>query len=283
MAVIQKLIIKNNDMDIDKKYFLWEEKLWKKYKELFPNATYTITDGVVSPKDYSNASFKVMVLNREAYDEDSNSYSLNLDGILGDITSGKKVFEKQLNLRTRLKEYLATINYLSTHNFKATEQELRAYVDKISEEEFNKELLKCAYVNVKKSDGLKSSNRNNLRVYAEKGIDILKEQFSFINPTIIMAGDVCDDVLDSLMDWEEGGLYNFEGSHAIKVYQLRIGNQLFPYFDMYHPSRTQCYMENDESHRMADLFVELSNAIQQIAKENPGFWEQRMKLPCFDK
>lgn len=270
-------------MDIDKKYFLWEDKLKKKYDELFPDATYTITDGVVSPKDYANTPFKVMILNREAYDENSDSYSLNVDGILGDITSGKKVFEKQQNLRVRLKEYLGTIDYLSTHNFKATEQELRDYIDKIGEEEFNKELLKCAYVNVKKSDGVKTSNRKNLREYAEQGIDILKEQISYINPTIILAGDVCDDILDPLMDWEEKGLYNFEGSHAVKVYQLKIGNQTFPYFDMYHPSRTQCYKENGVSHHMKDLYVELSNAIQQIAKENPGFWEQRMKLPCFDK
>lgn len=211
-------------MDINAKYLAWEDKLWKKYDELFPNAAYTITDGVVSPVDYASTPFRVMILNREAYDKEHDSYSLNLDGIFGDIQSGKKVFSDQRNLRTRLREYLGTIDYLSTHNYKATDLELRDYVNSLSEEDFNHELLKCAYVNIKKSDGIFPSNRANLQEYAKQGLEILKEQIRFINPSIILAGDVCDDILDPLMDWQEGGLYNFEGSHAIKVYQLKVGD-----------------------------------------------------------
>lgn len=269
-------------MDVNSKYLEWEDKLWKKYNKLFPNATYTITDGVISPVDYAKAPFRVMILNREAYDRDHDSYSLNLEGILGDIQTGKKVFCRQRNLRTRLKEYLGTIDYLSTHNFKAAELELRGYINNLVEDDFNHNLLKCAYINIKKSDGVFPSTKANLREYTQQGLEILKEQISFMNPSVILAGDVCDDILDPLMDWEDGGLYNFDGSHAIKVYQLKIGDQLFPYFDMYHPARTKEYTENGEYHSMKDLYLELSKAIQQIEKENLGFWEKRLDLPCFE-
>ena len=60
-------------------YNKWEDKLWALYDSIFKDASYTIKDGVIFPDKYASTPFKVMIMNREAYDE--KSYSLNQDGI----------------------------------------------------------------------------------------------------------------------------------------------------------------------------------------------------------
>lgn len=78
-------------------YNKWEDKLWALYDSIFKDASYTIRDGVIFPDKYASTPFKVMIMNREAYDE--QSYSLNQDGIA-------KRLEKELFLSKNKKHYV---------------------------------------------------------------------------------------------------------------------------------------------------------------------------------
>ena len=77
-------------------YNKWEDKLWALYDSIFKDASYTIRDGVIFPDKYASTPFKVMIMNREAYDE--QSYSLNQDGIAKEIGEGIIPFKKQKNI-----------------------------------------------------------------------------------------------------------------------------------------------------------------------------------------
>lgn len=69
-------------------YNKWENKLWALYNSIFKDTSYTIRDGVIFPDKYISTPFKVMIMNREAYDKDYLSYSLNQDGIAKEIGEG---------------------------------------------------------------------------------------------------------------------------------------------------------------------------------------------------
>lgn len=98
-------------------YNKWEDKLWALYDSIFKDASYKITDGVIFPDKYASTPFKVMIMNREAYDEDHSSYSLNQDGIAKEIGEGIIPFKKQKTLRCRLRQYLSLIHLLSKKGF----------------------------------------------------------------------------------------------------------------------------------------------------------------------
>ena len=99
-------------------YNKWEDKLWALYNSIFKDASYTITDGVIFPDKYASTPFKVMIMNREAYDENHSSYSLNQDGIAKEIGEEIIPFKDQITLRSHLRQYLSLIHLLSNKGFK---------------------------------------------------------------------------------------------------------------------------------------------------------------------
>ena len=262
------------------KYFKWEDRLWTLYNNIFKEASYTITDGVIFPGKYASTPFKVMIMNREAYDTECNSYSLNQEGLAREIEEELIPFANQRTMRSHLRQYLSLIHFLSEKGFKVTEKEVISFVNQSDNDDFVYYLSNAAYINVKKSDGERPSNRNNLKEYAKKGIEILKEQIRFCNPSIILGGDVCDDIIDELFDWGII-LYSGEGYHALKIYELLVDGKSYPFIDMFHPSRTQKYVGNEEKRSMSTYYIELFKGIITIEKQNPGFWDKYMNNPCF--
>ena len=262
-------------------YHKWEDKLWTLYHNIFKEASYTITDGVVFPDKYASTPFKVMIMNREAYDAEHNSYSLNQEGLAKEIKDELIPFVNQRTMRSHLRQYLSLIHFLSEKGFKGvTEEEAISFVNQSNNDDFVYYLSNAAYINVKKSDGEPHSNRNNLKEYAEKGIEILKEQIRFCNPSIILGGDVCDDIIDELFDWGKI-LYNGEGYHALKIYELLVDGKSYPFIDMFHPSRTQNYEEEEEIRSMSTFYLELFKGMITVEKQDPGFWGKYMNNPCF--
>lgn len=91
------------------------------------------------------------------------------------------------------------------------------------EEAYNEEKIKLkshdaikqiAVVNVKKSDGMKESDDDDLRVYAEQDKDLLKKELEIINPDIIVCGytfgllnTVLGDELNAEKTWDT--MYGF--------------------------------------------------------------------------
>ena len=263
-------------------YNKWEDKLWALYDSIFKAASYTITDGVIFPDKYASTPFKVMIMNREAYDEDHSSYSLNQDGVAKEIGEGIIPFKKQKTLRCRLRQYLSLIHLLSKKGFnEVSEKEVIDFVNQSDNDDLVYYLSDAAYINIKKSDGKKRSVRSDLKEYAKKGIEVLKEQIRFCNPSVILGGDVCYNIIDNLFDWGEE-LYGGDGYNPVKIYELVIDGKSYPFIDMFHPSRTQNYKDGDEKESMSMYFLELFKAMISVEKTRPGYWSSHMNNKCFE-
>ena len=263
-------------------YNNWEDKLWALYDSIFKDASYKITDGVIFPDKYASTPFKVMIMNREAYDEDHSSYSLNQDGIAKEIGEGIIPFKKQKTLRCRLRQYLSLIHLLSKKGFnEVSEKEVIDFVNQSDNDDLVYYLSDAAYINIKKSDGKKRSVRSDLKEYAKKGIEVLKEQIRFCNPSVILGGDVCYNIIDNLFDWGEE-LYGGDGYNPVKIYELVIDGKSYPFIDMFHPSRTQNYKDGDEKESMSMYFLELFKAMISVEKTRPGYWSSHMNNKCFE-
>lgn len=263
-------------------YNKWEDKLWALYDSIFKDASYKITDGVIFPDKYASTPFKVMIMNREAYDENHSSYSLNQDGIAKEIGEGIIPFKKQKTLRCRLRQYLSLIHLLSKKGFnEVSEKEVIDFVNQSDNDDLVYYLSDAAYINIKKSDGKKRSVRSDLKEYAKKGIEVLKEQIRFCNPSVILGGDVCYNIIDNLFDWGEE-LYGGDGYNPVKIYELVIDGKSYPFIDMFHPSRTQNYKDGNETESMSMYFLELFKAMISVEKTRPGYWSSHMNNKCFE-
>lgn len=268
--------------DILEKYNLWNRQLKKEYNSLFPNADYTIFDGVVFPEHYATSPLKIMFLNREPYDEDWTEYDL-AEALRKELVSKTKpIFGYQPKLRLRLKEYLCVMQLLETGELMSiSDDELLNRVNELTQTDklYYEMMPSVAYVNVKKSDGIKKSYIPNLRKYTVQGQSILKKQIEYFNPSIILAGNVVDGVLgrDDLiteLGWGDN-LYSPEGRSKIRIYQLQINNQLYPIVDMYHPSATQGWMST--------YYLDLFHALKEVETSHPNYWKTRLNLQCFNK
>lgn len=256
------------DKEISIDYRNWDSQLWEKYSQVFKNVSYTITDGAIDPVSYAKSPCKPMLLNREPWDDEG--YSLN-DALLQGIKDGTGVWDKQKNLRKHFRQYLAVIKHcVDSKSFVLDESKIKDYVENTTEEDFLKMLIYTSYVNVKKSNGKSISVKADLREYAQKGIETLKEQIRYMNPSIILAGNIVDGVLDRIpLEWGET-LYSKSG--VLNIYQLKIDNKLYPFVDMKHPSAWV---------GMDGYYLEFFKALKQVEIEHPGFWEWRLNLECF--
>ena len=265
-----------------KDYNEWEDKLWTLYNDIFKDASYTITDGVVFPDKYASTPFKVMIMNREPYDEDSCSYSLNHEGIAKEITEGKTPFANQRTMRSHLCQYLSLINLLAEKGFSnVSEQEAIDFVSQSTNDDFVYHLSRIAYINIKKSDGRIPSDPSDLKEYANKGIEVLKEQIRFCNPSLILGGNVCENIIDGLFEWGET-LYDSGDNHSVQIYELLVDGKPYPFVDMYHPSRTQNYPEDNETRSMSMYYLELFRGLTSIERTHPGYWSKYMNKECFE-
>ena len=247
-----------------KRYEQWNNDLYKRYIKKFNRET-TIWDGVIFPDEYANSALKVMVLNREAYgDPQWVPYNV-CKAIQTCIKDNTWVFPGQNTLRTHLKQYLAVMNLAHKSSMEMSDDEVRECVQSTDYNDFIESLKGVAYCNVKKSDGKPKSIKSDLFNYAKNGLDILKEQIRYFNPSIILAGNVCEGVLEDLVEWGDD-LY-IGPDRRICIWQLRIDDDCFPFVDMYHPSLAQ---------GMSEYYLELFHALQAVEKERPGFWNERI-------
>lgn len=265
---------------IVKYYNDWNEQCRKEYDCLFPEAEYTIWDGVIFPEQYAKSPLKIMFLNREPYEPDNEPYDLAKALCTKLIGRGKPIFESQKNLRQRLKEYLCVVNLLQTGELMSiSEEDLMNRVNEQTQTDyiFYEMMPSVAYINVKKSDGQKKSYVPDLREKTIQGLRILEKQISFFNPSIILAGNVVDGILDHPdvdVNWGDD-LYNPQGKHIILIYQLKINDNLYPIVDMYHPSSPQGWMST--------YYLDLFRAMKAVEHTHPNYWGNRMNLPCFKK
>ena len=254
--------------DIENIYYSWEKQLEEEYINIFPNAKYTIFDGVISPSDYFNSPIKVMFLNREAYDEDFCSYNITKDGLKKELDNGAPIFRGRYWINQNMKERLAYCSMLD-HILDYSEDVAISQAQNMSNREYRHLLYKSAYTNIKKSDGVNGSTKKNLLSYAQRGWNIIEKQISFFNPTIIIGGNIIEKIVECIegIEWGED-VFDEKGS-SIFICQIKIGGKFFPIVDMYHPSYT-CDSQ------------ELFYALKTVAQRYPGFWESRIGQKCFE-
>lgn len=93
--------------NIVKYYNDWNEQCRKEYDCLFPEAEYTIWDGVIFPERYAKSPLKIMFMNRESsesnFEPDFKGYDL-AEALREQIIDAIPIFKGQTRLRQRLKE-----------------------------------------------------------------------------------------------------------------------------------------------------------------------------------
>lgn len=267
--------------DVINRYNLWNQQLKEKYYGLFPNAHYTIWDGVIFPELYAKSPLKILFLNREPYDNEMAQYQeydeYNLSVVLKNaIENNNDIFVRQNALRTHVKQYLGVLNTLLDSKLNSlSDEQMNVHIENfiIGNENFYEMMKSVAYCNIKKSDGKPRSSTYDLHNYASKGIDILKNQISYFNPSLILGGNVVDGILENIGDiWDQTALYIPEGERRICIWQLKVGEKLIPFVDMHHPSAVK---------GMSDYYLELFHALKEVERTHPGYWETRLNMPCF--
>lgn len=182
------------DEEIVARYNKWNEDFQIRFKEKHSEAKYFIWDGLFSPIEYYNSNPRVLFINKEAYDEEDNGYDL-VKTIKSQIEAGEPFFQKQVGLKASMKKELAVI-YAIYNDIMIPAREIVNEYKRI--DDFSDDLLSCAYLNIKKCDGLSESNCEDLACHAQLNKDFIREQIRFFNPDLIVGGNVVDGILDTV-------------------------------------------------------------------------------------
>lgn len=267
-------------VDIEKLYKEKDHAIRSIYDQLFPNAKYTIWDGAFSPLDYAFNPFRVLFMNREPHDTEMNSYNV-VHTIRKQIMRGEDFWSKQIWLKKNMRDMLAVFSLLKDRDFiQLSDDQIRKRINSFRKSDFlfKKALFESAYINIKKSDGKDRSEPKDLRKYAQQGLEVLKTQISFFYPSIIVGGNIVDEILEKTnIEW--GGNL-FVESKYIKVFQLKIGDSVYPFIDSFHLSAMSY---GSEKTSMNKYYVCLAEALKTVAKQYPGYWERRRFLPVFNQ
>lgn len=164
----------------EKKYLENTKVLFESWKNKKPSATINhndnvfIRDGVVCPSIWFSSKIRPLFLLKEAY---------------GGVNDWDLV-EQQLRIGENMSSKMWKRVAHWTHGlFTATATEFEPYSKyKGTTYKDNEDLKKIAVINIKKSNGKKSSNRDILKEYAEYDRIELLQQLEICDPTIIICG-----------------------------------------------------------------------------------------------
>lgn len=263
-------------MAIIEDYYSWNEQLRQKYEKLWPDAAYHIWDGVVSPKDYADSYLKVMFLNKESFDDPENGgYDISL-GMAKEIFESKPILGgENSTMMMTTKNRLAVLKLLEGDIKNVNSIEIGSIIRNFSTDRFRKEMLKVAYCNIKKSSGRSKSIKRDLRFNFSKNREIIEEQISYFNPTLIVGGNIVDGIIENEIEWGEN-LYISE-SHYINIFQLMIKGKEYPFIDAYHPAMPKLKNEENQEKDCLELF----KALLYVEERYPNFWKNRCGQECF--
>lgn len=267
-------------MNIQEKYDVWNHQLYKDYEDIFQTKVY-ISDGVVTPKEYANNPVKIMFLNREP-NADGEDYDLPQE-IHKDIENHKPVLNSSATFRQSCIYDLALgrclisphFLHLSLDDFKKIAEPL------FNDDEFNNSIVGTAICNVKKVGGTGAiKNWEEIREHYDKGKEILFKQIKYYNPSMIICGNLIDSVLDycsSRFEWNQNiGITSEISYKKFCIWIMELDRKKYPILDLYHPS-SLLLRDNPE------YWYEVLKGMQQIEKDNPGFWASHMNNKCFEE
>lgn len=132
-----------------------------------------IYDGAVDEEKWEGASPKILFLLKEAYTDDDKNESWSLCKLI----------------RERWKEPKSLLWWNVGRWAYGIQHTTKDCIPRFPEDKAAaKALFEIAFVNIKKSGGLKSSDSDDLKKYVESDGDLIKKQVELINPDIIIFG-----------------------------------------------------------------------------------------------
>lgn len=173
-----------------------------------------VKDGVVCPDEWFSQSIRPLFLLKEAHGGESdwdliNSYLLNED-------------YKTTNLWKRVSIWTKGI-------FNSTSEKIERFDnDDVDVKHFsNKYLRKIAVVNIKKSKGESSSQKDNIESYAKFDKARLKQQIEICDPTIIVCGYTAS-MLNMVMDVADASSGAYSYHIKVKGHDVLVLNYWHP-------------------------------------------------------
>lgn len=178
-----------------------------------------VSDGIVNPLYWFNQDVRPLFLLKEAYGGHSD-WDLIQDHLLtnepiGDHLTWRRVTQWACGLLNTTADSIYSFEKLErTPSFG------------------NKYLQQVAAVNVKKSDGRKTSRKRNLMAYAEYDKEELLEQLKLIDPTLI----VCGYTMDYLNVVLPQPIKKHAGQSPNLYYKTQLNGHEVLVIDYWHPS-----------------------------------------------
>lgn len=268
-------------MKIKEQYDEWHARLQQQYVDVFHIDEY-ISDGVIVPELYANSPIKIMFLNREPNDSE-NSYDL-AEEICKKIQNDERIFSdgKSEIFRNSITYDMIVASCLLHPMFpNLSKNDFEELIQNFDDKSFTEVVKRSAFCNIKKSGG---GNRikswNVIRKHYLKGTEILFKQIKYFNPTIIFCGNIVDEVLD--IDVPENRFHwskkiDVRGTDVhFYVCAMELDGHVYPIVDLYHPSYVWL-------HNNTDYWFEILKGMQNVEKENPGFWASHINQPCFEE
>ena len=195
---------------------------WKKKEN--HNGKVFVEDGIVNPEIYFSQNNRILFVLKEAYDNDSNGFSLTQflneeqDGI---ATMWKRVSEWS-KLIISFVEGDKTVKVFQKHN------DIRSYG--------NEYLRRIAVINVKKSDGKSNSDHQNLYDYAKRDKKELFEQLKNCDPTIVVCGNVGDLFREIISVGNEELVAKSQMDREHYVYHFNLNGHDVVVISYWHPA-----------------------------------------------
>lgn len=138
-----------------------------------------ITDGIINIDQWNKSDFKILFLLKEAYSDTPQS-----DGewdLVKYLNSGIPSIKSKM--WSTVSQWCFGLKTLTETN------EIICFDENHKNNpEYNDAFLSCAVVNIKKSSGYKSSDKDDLSKYVASDWDLLEQQIDEISPDIIICG-----------------------------------------------------------------------------------------------
>ena len=185
---------------------------WKKKA----NATPFVTDGVMNPKEWFSQDVRPLFLLKEAYGGDCD-WDLAKDHVL--TREKARPIWKRISLWTK---GIMNTGAAYTKPFKPNSEDIKDFN--------NLYLNKIAAVNIKKYNGKKQSDYNEILSYAKNDKDFLRKQIELCDPTVIVCG-YTGAALEMILDTPLRKNSNYD-----LFYFTEINGHSVTVIDYWHPS-----------------------------------------------
>lgn len=144
-----------------------------------------IRDGIIDYNKWTKSNRKVLFILKEAYSNSSTPEDFDLCELIRDEWCGAKY-----NVWWNVAYWAYGIHHSDSNHIVQKPDNKDEYI--LATES----LLSSAIINIKKSSGRSTSDKDELKLYANRDLSFIKREFELINPDIVICGFVWDYIKD---------------------------------------------------------------------------------------